>query len=74
MNRECGATDEHDEDLTSNDDELDADEPVVFVHSFKDVKAIVKASRIPLIEYLHPHECIEYGALKSLSFERSAVA
>lgn len=74
MYGEGSATDEHDQNLPTNDDELNADEPVVFEHAFENVETIIKTSGVPLIEDLHPYKGVEDCALKSVLLSSSLVA
>lgn len=67
MDGKRGTTNEHDEDLTSHDNKLDSDEPVVFEHALENIEPVVETSCVPLVENLHPDERVENGALKSLS-------
>ncbi|KAI6752433.1 hypothetical protein HG530_013802 [Fusarium avenaceum] len=51
--------DEDDGDLQADHDHVDEDEEPVSVDSDKDVKLIVEATTVELVEDLHPHEDVE---------------
>lgn len=74
MYGESSTTDEHNENLSTNNDELNADEPVIFDHAFENVEAIIETSSVPLIEDLHPHEGVENCTLKTVFLGRSLIA
>ena len=50
----------HDHDLAADHDRVDAEEPVVSAHAFKDIEVVIEASVVEFIEDLHPHEGVEY--------------
>jgi hypothetical protein len=52
-------TDKDNEDLTPNHDAVDANEEPVLVHTFEDIKFVVKPSVVEFVEDLHPHKCVE---------------
>src|SRR5690349_19839032 len=66
MNGEGSASNEHDQNLSSGDYELNTNEPVIFNHALEDVETIVKSTSIPLVENLHPDECVEDCALEPI--------
>lgn len=50
---------EDNHDLSSDDDELNANKEVIPLHAFEDVQFVVDASVVVLVENLHPDEGIE---------------
>ena len=74
MNGEGSASNEHDEDLSSSNNELNTEEPVIFVHALEDIETVVKTPGIPLVEDLHPDKCVEDCALKSIFLSWCLVA
>ena len=58
----CGegiTANEDDHNLSSNNDELDANEKIISLHAFEDVHLVINAPIIVLIKDLHPHKGIE---------------
>jgi len=65
----CLASDEDDHDLSADDEGIDTQEPIVAEHAFEDVKAVIEAAVVELVEYLHPYERVEYNRGKLLRAE-----
>lgn len=61
------ATDKNNDDLTPNHDAVDANEEPVFVHTFEDIKFVVKPLVVVLVEDLHPHKRVEDHCVQLLS-------
>ena len=59
MCREGVTAEEDDDDLSPDNDKLDANEEVIPLYAFEDVHLIVDASVIVLVENLHPDEGVE---------------
>lgn len=56
---ECCATNKDDQDLTANNDDLNANKPFVAHDAFHDVEFVIDATRIVLVEDLHEDERVE---------------
>ena len=58
----CGESvtaNEDDHNLSSNNDELDAEEKIIPLHAFEDVHLVINAPIVVLIKDLHPDKGIE---------------
>ena len=53
------ATNEHDHDLTTHDDDLNGYEVPVSENAFEDVVTIIESSTVVLIKDLHPDKDVE---------------
>ena len=56
---ECATTDEHNENLESNDHDDDANEEPVAEYALKHVKLVIETPVVEDVEDLHPNEAVE---------------
>ena len=65
IDRECGSANKDDKQLSTDNDDLNCQEPIIAKHALEDIEAVVQSTTGVLIEYLHPHKCVEDGSLES---------
>lgn len=57
----------NDDNLPSNDDELDTDKEFIALDALEDIKVVIQSPIVVLIEDLHPYECVEYCRLQPVA-------
>ena len=68
IDRECSPANKDDKELSTDNDDLNCQEPVVAEHALENIEAIIQSTTGVLIEYLHPYEGVEDSGLESFLF------